>query len=1057
MAAITYQGERLIARKQGDGQVLKIDRIVLANIPDLDPAKPVDRHEKLPAAGQIVLNEKVSQHGHINPNLVVYSLMMATGGNDFEFNWLGLYASADDVVVAITYLPLQRKSKSVAMTRNFMLEFSGAAETTDINIDAKSWQVDFSARMIGTDNRARQMTQDVFGRQLFYGDACKVVHKSGDTYEVLPGTGYVAGIRFDYPGKTIRIAEKPTAVWLDLSQQGNSMSDIQPVVEVVVSDEKQSDRIDAGGIQHYLEKIAEIESLVVDTRIVQLKPIVTPARNEAQINATTLISRLDLTGYTHLKTAGFDTAADGGGAEFYKKLHPETDKIGDRIDAAGNRFGLVINGFVHASWLGVIGDGRVSTSELNSALRLGAGKTVILPDGIISATDTITIPSNTTVIGEGSGRWLFTQPWVPKTTAGTELRFVGNGPKRHTVKYVTDCRTAGGVVKNPSPVDDKDTHYKLTTFTNNNGTLRKFSIGVALEGAARNVHLKGFRIVPNFKGIDGYNDESTTELGDEWDVGLLVGNSDHCTFEDIQVVGYWRILGKLQLSVNDNNEDNSAYAGAGSEYVTYLRCMFQGMTGAAIRGADLYKVTGVTGNYIEIENGGNEHFETHGSVRTGSTNPYRLETYQYTEKTVVSGKLRLLMPSTSGINVGDLLCPAIYSNGISNTVYRDCEITGLDHSSRKRVTELGFDKPSACFEASGWTLRGCVFDNTKVTSHDDVAYHLHAILDFEFLNQTVIESKADVTSGKLGIRCIASPSESDNTRVSHPAGSSANLSIEYGSTTNGGFDMRPVTNLIPDRFSNGGGLFEPNRVRYLDYVFPKDSKNAYVRAPAHGRAGIKDSDGIPRITVYESGKRVDINPDEECTLRTGNNYRIHLGGVNNQYLSENAHFFYDYAKNLRLRLSSKTGELRPGGHIKPMADAAYDLGTLAYRFKTVYAESGSIETSDANLKQDIKPIDPSLKNATKQIAFKLYRLKSAVSEKGEGARYHAGVIAQDVHDVFVKNGVDPFKYGVLCKEEVVLMDPETEEETHTGEERWSVRYNELYALILSSLIEAVFD
>ena len=46
-----------------------------------------------------------------------------------------------------------------------------------------------------------------------------------------------------------------------------------------------------------------------------------------------------------------------------------------------------------------------------------------------------------------------------------------------------------------------------------------------------------------------------------------------------------------------------------------------------------------------------------------------------------------------------------------------------------------------------------------------------------------------------------------------------------------------------------------------------------------------------------------------------------------------------------------------------------------------------------------------------------YRLKDAVAAKGEAARTHAGLIAQDIRETFETAGLDPFKYGVLCYDE----------------------------------------
>ena len=347
MAAITYRGESLIASKQANGEHLNIDRIVLANIPGLDPSQPVDRNEQLPPADQIVLDDPISQHGYINPNLVVYSLHMGTGGLEFDFNWLGLYSEKDDVVIAITYLPTQSKDPSLAMTRNFMLEFSGAAETTDIHIDAESWQVDFSARMEGTDGRARQMTQDVIGRQLFYGDACKVVKGSGGYYDVLPGDGYVAGIRFNYPGKSVLVSETPTSVWLDVSQQGNAMSDIQPIIKVVISSEDLNDYLDKNGIFHYVEKISGIgNQYIADYRRINAGAV------SSVTHQTLEEARKDKNiGREHIKLAelgGVELRKAEDEEEFNK--YPDLAKI---IDDGNHKWVFDVKDHINLKWFGI--------------------------------------------------------------------------------------------------------------------------------------------------------------------------------------------------------------------------------------------------------------------------------------------------------------------------------------------------------------------------------------------------------------------------------------------------------------------------------------------------------------------------------------------------------------------------------------------------------------------------------------------------------------------------------------------------------------------------------
>ena len=117
-------------------------------------------------------------------------------------------------------------------------------------------------RMDGGDENTQQTNQDVFGRQLFYGDACKVVHQYGVYYEVLSGNAYVAGIRFFYPGKRDILIEDddlPTSVWLDVSWPSDPMVERKALIEVIVSSEVKHNYTDYSGANHYCQLIASIK------------------------------------------------------------------------------------------------------------------------------------------------------------------------------------------------------------------------------------------------------------------------------------------------------------------------------------------------------------------------------------------------------------------------------------------------------------------------------------------------------------------------------------------------------------------------------------------------------------------------------------------------------------------------------------------------------------------------------------------------------------------------------------------------------------------------------
>jgi hypothetical protein len=122
-------------------------------------------------------------------------------------------------------------------------------------------------------------------------------------------------------------------------------------------------------------------------------------------------------------------------------------------------------------------------------------------------------------------------------------------------------------------------------------------------------------------------------------------------------------------------------------------------------------------------------------------------------------------------------------------------------------------------------------------------------------------------------------------------------------------------------------------------------------------------------------------------------------------------------------------------------DDTVDLGTTSYRFQDIYATNGTIQTSDRNEKQDIE----ALTDAETRVAvaakglLKKYRWKSAVEEKGDDARIHFGIMAQDLQQAFSAEGLDAGDYGMFISS------------TWTEKTRLGVRYNELLAFIIAGI------
>lgn len=146
-------------------------------------------------------------------------------------------------------------------------------------------------------------------------------------------------------------------------------------------------------------------------------------------------------------------------------------------------------------------------------------------------------------------------------------------------------------------------------------------------------------------------------------------------------------------------------------------------------------------------------------------------------------------------------------------------------------------------------------------------------------------------------------------------------------------------------------------------------------------------------------------------------------------------------------------------------DNSCSLGGAGNRWTVVYATTGTINTSDINTKTEIEDLSVAEKNVAIAIKglIKKYKYKDAVALKGSaGARIHVGVIAQEVEQAFIDEGLDPHRYGLFCEDTwyevpgqpvepmdrpiVTAKTPGAVEVTRLG-----VRYEELFAFVIAAL------
>ena len=128
------------------------------------------------------------------------------------------------------------------------------------------------------------------------------------------------------------------------------------------------------------------------------------------------------------------------------------------------------------------------------------------------------------------------------------------------------------------------------------------------------------------------------------------------------------------------------------------------------------------------------------------------------------------------------------------------------------------------------------------------------------------------------------------------------------------------------------------------------------------------------------------------------------------------------------------------------ADNVYDFGHPTVRWDDIYATNGTIQTSDRNEKQDIEE----LSDAEQRVAvaakglLRKFRWIDSVEAKGDDARIHFGIIAQDLQDAFTAEGLDAGRYAMFISS--TWTDDDGNEQTRLG-----VRYSELLAFIISAI------
>lgn len=121
--------------------------------------------------------------------------------------------------------------------------------------------------------------------------------------------------------------------------------------------------------------------------------------------------------------------------------------------------------------------------------------------------------------------------------------------------------------------------------------------------------------------------------------------------------------------------------------------------------------------------------------------------------------------------------------------------------------------------------------------------------------------------------------------------------------------------------------------------------------------------------------------------------------------------------------------------IRPGSAGGYSCGTSSRPWSDVYADSGTVSTSDRNKKHDIEPLPDKYVAMLDLVLPKRFKLNN-----GTSGRYHVGFVAQDVEAAMEGAGIDSLEFGGLVKAK-----------DEAGNDVYMLRYTEFIAILWAKI------
>jgi hypothetical protein len=384
--------------------------------------------------------------------------------------------------------------------------------------------------------------------------------------------------------------------------------------------------------------------------------------------------------------------------------------------------------------------------------------------------------------------------------------------------------------------------------------------------------------------------------------------------------------------------------------------------------------------------------------------------------------------------------------------------------------KFGIKVSTGTSDNNGITIQGGYIQDMQGTGNNDG----HALF-FDARCGPVFISGIDIENINVGGSCLYAVGDYASNRVAGPITITGSyLQANTGSII---YAEQYYVNVVNCRFRepSGGGA------TYKRFETPGGTDNGVIVAVNNeyettGATIVDGSNvlvqqrkiGTNQTFNYVSTRSVDYTDDysvynyafrddpsrESGKLRFTNSYQ---GGVNERYISKAVLSTSDYKHATGSYGTTSVEVDSVSNSFSPTTDNVHDLGSSSLRWKDVYATNATIQTSDRNQKEQIEELSEQEKTVAVECKslIRKFKWKDAVLEKGTDARFHFGVVAQDLEKAFSDGGLDARAYGIFIEakwwEDSEGNRVSEDIEGAIEKSMLGVRYDELLAFIISAM------